>query len=192
MYSNIFRSNILFHIRVRKSVLVLLEIILDHSRPFLWKSNMAHKRRTQVFHQKGNQNPTSCMQHLNVFQARPFEVPRIACILGGWGSVSERHHQSWYEIRAAWRHRFGVRFAHSGIDRSREAPNYKHTTRACVTQLKRNGVFCDATPCCIVTVRRRFRRTCYHLQENRRLNVLVTRVTRWLINIDMPLTDYPV
>jgi hypothetical protein len=31
-----------------------------------------------------NQNPTSFIQHRNLFQGPPFEVPYIACVFRGW------------------------------------------------------------------------------------------------------------
>jgi hypothetical protein len=42
-----------FHIWVRTSVVVLFDMILGHSRPFLRNSHTAHKWKTQVIRRKG-------------------------------------------------------------------------------------------------------------------------------------------
>ena len=84
MYSDIFRSNILFQYSGPNVGRSFVGYDFGSNSPFPAEFSYGAQMKNAGHSSKKNQSPKSCIQHLNMFQARPFEVPRIACVLGGW------------------------------------------------------------------------------------------------------------
>lgn len=83
MYSDIFRSNILFPYSGPNVGRSVVGYDSGSFSPFPAELSYCPEMKNAGHSSEMSQNP-SYIQHLNLFQARPFEVPRIACYLGGW------------------------------------------------------------------------------------------------------------
>jgi len=121
VYSDIFWSIILFPYsgpKVGRSFVGYdFGSLLSFPAEFSYSAQMKNAGHSS----KKNQNPKSCIQHQNLFQARPFEVPRIACVLRGWYSDGDRSAKGIINLDTKLERRdvtvLECVFAHRGIDR---------------------------------------------------------------------------